>query len=173
MNIYDILHREHVEVLGHVEKLASAVGDDVRRNLLRKVVDELTAHTVAEEAVLYDRLADTGTGRSLVLEAKEEHLVVTRLLEDLVQMRVDDERFPAKVKVLGENLRHHVDEEETEVWAQARSFFDDDIAMNFGGEYVALRDELKRRPKLLRLGSAKMKRAVETLSHVIDPQPHR
>jgi hemerythrin-like domain-containing protein len=173
MNIYDILHDEHVEVLNMLEKLSSARSSDQKKQLVNEIVDELTAHSQAEEVVLYDRLAESEEDKDLTLEAKEEHLIVTRLLEDLLAMRIEDERFGAKVKVLTDMVQHHVDEEEGETFAAARRVFDDDIAENFGGEYLAMRDTLKRQPKLLRLGTARVKRAVETVAHVISPSPEK
>lgn len=168
MNIYDILHEEHVEVLEKLKRLANARPSS-RKELVADIVDELTAHSQAEEVVLYDRLAQVDEGRSEVFEAKEEHLIVTRLLEDLLAMRAEDERFDAKVKVLTENVKHHVQEEEGEMFATAKGVFDADIAENFGGEYLAMRDQLKRQPKLLRFGAARVKKAVEDVQHMIQP----
>lgn len=167
MDIFQILHIEHVEAQSAVERLQHVRGRG-RRELLGLIVDELTAHTGAEERVLYDRLP----GAQIALEGKEEHFLITRLLEDLVLMRVDDERFEAKTKVLGEILRHHVAEEESELWAEARRQFEpfSFIAEELGGEYVALKCDLQRRPSVVRLGTAHAKKLVDDVGHVFAPR---
>ncbi|MDP2341015.1 MAG: hemerythrin domain-containing protein [Deltaproteobacteria bacterium] len=167
MDIYEILHTDHVNVLKALSKLHASRPGAARKQLLTSVVDELTAHTQAEEEVLYDRLIDRA--RELTLEAREEHLLVTRLLEELVTMRVEDERFTAKVKVLIDVLEHHIEEEEDEVWAAAKEAFDPIVAQNFAGEFAALKDKVSRRPIVMRFGEARLKKVVDDVGHVFAP----
>ncbi len=166
VDIYKILHDEHEQVLGALEHLKSARVSN-RKDIVDQVIDELSAHSLAEDQVLYDRLFDAQ--KALVFEAKEEHLVISRLLEDLITMRVDDERFDAKIKVLSDVLKHHIEEEEGELFPQAKKVFDDVIAENFAGEYVALKTQLQKRPQVLRLGQARLKKVVDDVGHVFRP----
>jgi hemerythrin-like domain-containing protein len=166
MDIYKILSEEHQQVITALEHLKNA-RVNTRKAIVDQIVDELTAHSMAEDTVLYDRLIDSN--KQTVLEAKEEHMIVSRLLEGLKTMRVDDERFEAKVKVLIDVVKHHVEEEEGEMFAQARQVFDDVISESFAGEYVALKAQLQKRPQLLRLGQARLKKAIDDVGHVLRP----
>ena len=167
MDIYEILHTDHVNALNALAKLHASRPGPARKELLTSLLDDLTAHTLAEEEVLYDRLLDRA--RELTLEAKEEHFLITRLLEELATMRLEDERFTAKIKVLTDVLEHHVREEEEEVWAAAKASFDPIIAQNFAGEFVALKDKLSKRPILMRFGEARLKKVVDDVGHVFQP----
>jgi hemerythrin-like domain-containing protein len=169
VNIYDVLHDDHLHMLDLLERLPRARRDN-RRELVNELVDNITAHSQAEEHVLYNRLVDVPDMRELILKAKEEHMAVTRILEDLIAMRSDDERFEAKVAVVRDLLMHHIDEEEAEVFGMSRDTFDDDVATNFAGEFLALKAQLQDRPQLLRFGQARIKKMVEDVGHVLRPQ---
>lgn len=166
MDIYKILHDEHVAVLANLENFKNA-RKQTRKGIVDQVIDELTAHSMAEDIVLYDRLIVAQ--QDLVLEAKEEHLLVSSLMEDLKLMRMEDERFDAKIKVLTDLVKHHVEEEEDEMFAQARRVFDDGVAEGFAGEYLALKTKLQKRPQALRLGQARVKKLVDDVGHVLRP----
>jgi hemerythrin superfamily protein len=88
------------------------------------VIEALSVHAAIEEQVLYpavrDRLADE---EGQVLEALEEHHVVKWVLSELDGMSPDHDRFDAKFTVLMENVRHHVKEEESELFPQVRQAF--------------------------------------------------
>jgi len=96
--------------------------DDAER--LQGIVDEaceaLTAHAEIEEEFFYPAL--TGTeARELVAEAEVEHNSAKQLIADLQGMDVDDERYRATFKVLGEYVKHHIKEEESEIFPLARA----------------------------------------------------
>ena len=80
--------------------------------LVDQIIEELTTHAYIEETVFYPaaRKAVPDT-TSHVLESIEEHHVVVWMLSELAGMDPEDERFTAKVTVLIENVRHHVEEE--------------------------------------------------------------
>lgn len=169
MNIYDVLQEDHQYLLDLLERLPR-VRRDKRREHLMEAVDAITAHAQAEEHALYDKLVAVPDFTEMMLEAREEHLSVTRILEDLVAMRSDDERFEAKVKVTRDLLVNHIEKEESEVFSAAEEVFDEDVAENLAGEFVAYKSQLQDRPQLLRFGQARIKKMVEDVGHVLRPQ---
>jgi hypothetical protein len=136
MTIYAVLHHEHVRLLRLLDKTRRAPVAK-RRELLAALVDELSAHTRAEEEVVYDRFVDVAALHVLTLAAREEHLVFTRILADLAVMSPDDERCEAKLSVLDAGFARHVAREEGALFAAARRVFSGPIAENFAGEYLA------------------------------------
>ncbi len=88
------------------------------------MIEALSVHAVIEELLLYpavrERLPDE---QSQVLEALEEHHVVKWTLSELDGMSPDHERFDAKFTVLIEAVRHHVKEEEGELFPKVRKGF--------------------------------------------------
>lgn len=95
-----------------------------RREIVDKLIEQLSVHAAVEESTFYpvmrERLPESVPD---VLEALEEHHLVKTTLAELERLGADDERFAAKVTVLAENVRHHVKEEEKELFPQVRSAF--------------------------------------------------
>ncbi len=134
-----VLKADHQEVEQLFKRFEKA-GDSAKRQK-RKLVDEmivaLSQHAVIEEQVLYPWAREYIEGADgEVLEAIEEHHVVKWLLWELEDLSPDDERFDAKVTVMIENVRHHVKEEESELFSDLR-----DVATR--AELLDLADALK------------------------------
>jgi hemerythrin superfamily protein len=101
-----------------------AAGDaafTTKREIVDRIIDELSVHAAIEEQVFYPALRrDIPSTESQVLESLEEHHVVKWLLAELEDLPADDERFTAKTTVLIENVRHHVEEEEDDLFPKVR-----------------------------------------------------
>ena len=81
-------------------------------------------------------------GKELIAEAVEEHHVVKILLSELGSMSSEDEAFDAKVTVLMENVRHHVEEEEEELLPQSEEILGEDELTRLGEEMAARKEQL-------------------------------
>ncbi|MFF9852181.1 hemerythrin domain-containing protein [Streptomyces litmocidini] len=92
-----------------------------KRKLADQVIEELTTHTWIEEKIFYPAAREAAPdSKDHVLESVEEHHVVLWMLSELKDMDPADERFDAKMTVLMENVRHHVEEEEKEWFPEVR-----------------------------------------------------
>jgi hemerythrin-like domain-containing protein len=91
-----------------------------KRDIVDKIIQELAVHSAVEEQILYPAARETLEDDSMVLEDLEEHHIMKWTLSELDKMRPEDERFDAKVKVLMENVRHHIKEEEDELFPALR-----------------------------------------------------
>lgn len=92
-----------------------------KQGIAEKVIEELTIHSEMEEQVLYpfaqEQIEDAEEN---VRESFEEHHVVDQLMKEIGGMQPEDEQFDAKVTVLIENVRHHIEEEEGELFPKIR-----------------------------------------------------
>jgi hemerythrin-like domain-containing protein len=116
-----------------------------RRKLVDQMIEELTTHAYIEETVFYPA-ARKGAPDTTdhVLESVEEHHVVVWMLSELKGMDPADERFTAKVTVLIENVRHHVEEEEQAWFPLVRKAMGRKLLQQIGEE---LADAKSRAPK--------------------------
>ncbi|MGA9772504.1 MAG: hemerythrin domain-containing protein [Blastocatellia bacterium] len=123
MNVFDILKEDHKKVSGIFEKLEPTTERAVktRQDLFARLKAELDVHTRVEEKVLYPVLEKIEKTHDITLESIEEHRVVKRLLAELDNMEKDNEQWIAKLTVLKENVEHHVEEEETDMFKKAQS----------------------------------------------------
>ena len=95
-------------------------GVKIREELFAQLKQELDIHAHIEETIFYPVLKQEAETRDITLEGFEEHHVVKVLLQELDAMPVDAEEWGAKLKVLKENVEHHVEEEEGEMFKSAR-----------------------------------------------------
>jgi hemerythrin superfamily protein len=124
-----MLQRDHKivkELFSQYEKLGDDDLDEKDR-LWRQLNEELTIHAEIEERLFYPAVRDVRTDEAedLINEAIEEHRVVKTLLEEMSNAEVGDDVFDAKMKVLRENVLHHAEEEEKEIFPQAKKLSKD------------------------------------------------
>src|SRR5687768_16457210 len=98
-------------------------GEKTRMELFERLKMTLTAHEAMEEEVLYPALKAHPKAKELTLEAYEEHHVVDLVLEELEQTPVEDEQWGAKFTVAKENIEHHIEEEEGDMFRDVRELF--------------------------------------------------
>ena len=92
-----------------------------KRQIVDRIIEELSVHAAIEEQAFYPvARATVPNTEDMALESLEEHHVVKWLLSELVDMDPAHERFDAKVTVLIENVRHHVEEEESDFFPKVR-----------------------------------------------------
>jgi hemerythrin superfamily protein len=119
MNAITVLKNDHKRVeqlFKRFEKLGDSAGKE-KAKVVREVITELSQHAFIEEQVFYPASRrDVQDTEDMVLESLEEHHIVKWTLSELDKMKPSDERFDAKMTVLMENVRHHVEEEEKELF---------------------------------------------------------
>lgn len=126
MDAIALLKADHktVETLFRKFEQAGKNAKKLKRKLVDQMVRELAVHAIIEEEVFYPALrAKGGAFEEPVLEALEEHHVAKWTLKELESLPPEAERFDAKVKVLMENIRTHVTEEENGLFPQVRKAF--------------------------------------------------
>lgn len=125
MNAFTLLKADHKKVAGIMEKLDSTTerGVKTREELFAQLKTELDVHARVEEEILYPALKEVDKTRDITFEAIEEHGVVKLLLAELDQLDKSEETWTAKFTVLKENVEHHVEEEEGEMFPKARKVF--------------------------------------------------
>lgn len=134
-NAIDLLKADHDKVETLFEKVkANEDGDNSDTfNLIRR---ELVIHTHIEETIFYPYLLNNGDEelQKIAREAIEEHRQVKMFLEELGSMSSNREQFPAKLKVLVEDVEHHVQEEEDEMFPMVEDQFGEDVLTRLGSE---------------------------------------
>ncbi len=137
-----LLKADHRKVEGLFEKFEKAKSDSVKKSLVQEICTELSIHTAIEEEIFYP--ACTGKiEEDLVKEAYVEHDGAKVMIAELLASEPGDDFYDAKVKVLSEEIKHHVKEEERRsegMFAQAR---------DAGLDMDALGDEMAARKKAL------------------------
>lgn len=137
MDATALLTQDHEEVEQLFRKYEQAGGRAVktRQNVAQKIIDELTIHTEIEEEIFYPAVRKKiRAAKEEVLESVEEHHVAEVLIAEIKQLSPQDETFDAKVTVLIENVRTHKQEEETELFPQAREAFSQNELDKLGQE---------------------------------------
>jgi hypothetical protein len=126
MDAITLLKNDHDKVKDLLNELESTTerGVKTREELFATIKGELTVHEAIEEEIFYPALKSHPKAKELVLEAYEEHHVVDQVMAELEGLDVSDETWGAKATVMKENVEHHIEEEESEMFRQARQVFD-------------------------------------------------
>ncbi|MFL5643053.1 MAG: hemerythrin domain-containing protein [Chloroflexota bacterium] len=148
MDALTLLKEDHDKVKKLLSELESTTerGLKTRSDLFATIKGELTVHEIIEEEIFYPELRDHPKAKDIVLEGYEEHHVVDLLMGELESLDVGDETWGAKAVVMKENVEHHIEEEEGEMFQKARQVFDraelDDLGQRMATRKASAKQEL-------------------------------
>jgi hemerythrin-like domain-containing protein len=144
MDAITLLKDDHDAVKGLLEKIDATTerGVKTREELFTRIQRDLEVHEAIEEEIFYPALKEHPKAKDLVLEAYEEHNVVDMVMEEIREVPYDDETWGAKFTVMKENLEHHIEEEEGEMFPQARQVFERHELVELGERMQSRKDEL-------------------------------
>src|ERR1044072_866084 len=125
MDAFELLKADHKKVNELFDQLEAATGK-AKLNVFNQIKTELELHTHIEEKIFYPALEKPEQTHDLTLEAYEEHKMVKTLLAELSRARTADDEWQAQAKGLRENVEHHVDEEENELFDKADDVLSDE-----------------------------------------------
>jgi hemerythrin superfamily protein len=133
-NALQLLKADHVKVKKLFDEFEKSKDESRRRKIAREAIQELKVHAAAEEEAFYPTVREATEENELLNEAAEEHHVAKFLIAELEEMEESDPAFEAKFLVLAENVRHHIKEEEEELFPEVRKT---DLDLNALGERIA------------------------------------
>ena len=145
MDAFELLKADHRKVSELFDQLEAATGR-AKLNVFDQIKTELELHTHIEEKIFYPALEKPEETHDLTLEAYEEHKVVKTLLAKLSRARTADDEWQAQAKVLRENVEHHVDEEENELFDKADEALSDEEIEALGQRMEAEKARKQGRP---------------------------
>jgi hemerythrin-like domain-containing protein len=118
----DMLKQDHGRVQKAFREFEHLAHEDAEacRELVTSVCEELKIHATLEEDIFYPAVYDAIDDEEIMNEAAVEHETARMLIEQLENMPEDDPNYHATFKVLGEYVRHHIREEESEMFSAAR-----------------------------------------------------
>ena len=143
MNAIELLKQQHRRVEKLFEQFEDAGSVEQREEIFVQIADALAIHATIEEKHFYPAVKKQQTEEILV-ESVEEHLAIKRVLADLLAMDADDDNYEAKVKVLQEDVEHHVEEEEGDLFPKVEKLFDQKALVAIAEAMRETQDELIR-----------------------------
>jgi hemerythrin-like domain-containing protein len=139
-----LLKSDHQKVKRMLEQLDATTerAKKTRTETFERLKRDLTIHETIEEEILYPALEGFAKTKDITLEAFEEHHVVDQIVAELETTPVTDETWGAKLTVMRENLEHHIEEEEDEMFKQARQVMDHKELAELGEQMDARKKQL-------------------------------
>jgi iron-sulfur cluster repair protein YtfE (RIC family) len=145
MDALELLKQDHEKVADLFEEADDSDDQPQKERIFEKIKTELETHTYIEETVFYPALEKHEDLKELVKEAYEEHRQVKTLLTEITGLVAGSEKFDAKLKVMKENVEHHVEEEENEMFPKVRRVLDDKKLETLGRELAAAKQDGRKR----------------------------
>jgi hemerythrin superfamily protein len=141
MDALSLLKKDHQAVKSLFKSIDSAKeGSSRQKSLFEELRRELEVHDAIEAKIFYPELKAHPKAKAIVAEAHEEHHVMKLLLAEMEKLTVKDEAWQAKFQVLMENVLHHAEEEETEMFPKARQAFEKAELDELGRKMAILKD---------------------------------
>jgi len=146
MNAITMLTEDHRAVKRLLDELETTTerGIKTRTELYDRIKEMLTVHETIEEEIFYPALLERAKTHDITLEGYEEHHVVDLLMGELEELDVADETWGAKASVMKENVEHHIEEEEGEMFQKTRQVFDDDALEELGRRMQARKESASK-----------------------------
>jgi hemerythrin-like domain-containing protein len=120
MDAIALLRADHRKVSDLFDQYESSRSVTKKKSLVAQICKELEVHTEIEEEIFYPAVKAALKDKELVPEANVEHASVKDLIAQVKDKEPDGEMFDAKIKVMSEYVKHHVKEEQTEMFPRAK-----------------------------------------------------
>lgn len=172
-DVIEVLEHDHREVEEMFKELETLKGDTSegavsrRQDLMDDVIIELVRHSVAEEVIVYPGVADR-IGREEAEHAKEEHAEAEQTMARLQGLDPTDAAFDEELSTLMDEIRHHISDEEGEMFAHMREAYSDDELRELGKRVEAFKKVAPTRPHPEVGHSAKQNLAAGPLASMLD-----
>lgn len=144
MDAFEMLKNDHAKVSSLFDKLEPATDATTRRQLFTQLKQELDIHAHIEETILYPALKQAAETRDITEEAYEEHQEVKDLLAELQTTPPDSEEWGDMILELRENVEHHVEEEEGEMFTKAREVLSEQQINEIGARMAAEKQQQQK-----------------------------
>lgn len=143
MNAIELLKADHDKVDRLFQKV-KATEEDEHPALFEQIKEELEIHTHIEEKIFYPRMREKSELEDLVLEGIEEHHQAKIFLREIAALSEDSEKFEPKLKVLMEDITHHVQEEEGKMFPKIEENFEESELEEIGKKLEAEKKNYKK-----------------------------
>jgi hemerythrin superfamily protein len=140
VNALDLIKTDHDKMKDLLEEALDTDEPRERVDLLHQIRSELMAHERMEEEVFYPALREHARAKDIVLVGYEEHHVIDMILDELLDVPEESDVWKAKLKVLQENIAHHIEEEEGEMFKKARQAFEKEQLEELGAKMQATKE---------------------------------
>ena len=154
MDAFNLLKADHRKVEELFSQLESARGQ-AKLRVFAQIKTELELHAHVEEKIFYPALEEPKETHDLTLEAYEEHDVVKKLLRELGRAKTATDEWEAPAKVLQENVEHHVEEEENELFEKAQAALGEEELEELGDRMEAEKARKQRGSSSKKSGAKK------------------
>ena len=145
MDALKLLKEDHAKVKKMLSELDETTERAVktREAVFSQLKHDLEIHEAIEEEFLYPALKEHAKTRDIALEGYEEHHVVDEVMGEMLHLPVSDETWTAKFTVMKENLEHHIEEEEQDMFEKARRALGDDELVDLGDRMTTRKEALE------------------------------
>lgn len=140
MNALALIKADHDRMKDLVDEALETDEPREPLDLLHSIRAELMAHERMEEDVFYPALRSSAGAKEIVLEGYEEHHVIDLILDELLEVPEESDEWKAKLKVLQENIEHHIKEEEGEMFEKAKQVFEAELLEHLGAMMEASKE---------------------------------
>lgn len=149
MDILDLIKKDHRKVETLFSEIETA--DDTQKlyKCFNQLYEEISLHAEVEAQTFYPAIRECGDTGELIDTAQKEHGEAKQLLEEIESLSPTSEEFKAKIRDLKQVIQHHVQEEENQVFSQARQCMTQEKRSQLGSEFEMVKSKLHQEISVL------------------------
>ncbi|WP_013322339.1 hemerythrin domain-containing protein [Gloeothece verrucosa] len=136
-NILDLIEEDHRKVEKLLQEIEKTKDPQKSQEIFKEIYKELNLHAQAEELVFYPAMQEYEETKQYIEEAEQEHISAEIILEQLTSISAEDSEFSTKIQDLKQQVKHHVEEEEKEIFAAVRQYIDEQELEQMGKKFQA------------------------------------
>jgi len=143
MNAIEILKKDHQEVMSVLQSILKSkiTAVKTREKLINKLYSLVKLHSIVEEKLIYPTGLAHPKLEKITRESLAEHEAVDILFKKILKVEVNDENWLAKCNVIKENLEHHIDEEEKNLFPILNKLLSEEDLKDMGNRILLLKQK--------------------------------
>jgi len=141
MDILDLIRKDHRQIANLFSELERTGNTQKLYGYFNQLYEEISLHTEVEEKIFYPVISNYQNTERLLDEAQKEHNEIKQMLEDIESFSPISEEFKQKLSELKQAIKHHVQEEENEVFTQVQEWMSKAEREQLGNEFEAVKSQ--------------------------------
>jgi hemerythrin superfamily protein len=144
-DVFELLRADHAKVSDLFTQIKSTEDPTRKQRLFEQIRQELEVHSTAEEQAIYPKLRAEEVTEDLAEDAEEEHAEIRSCLETLQGLDSEEDNWQTAIASLEKVVKHHVREEESEIFDSMKDCFDEAELQQIKSEFLDAKRDLKEK----------------------------
>lgn len=150
IDLLDLLKVDHQLISALLEEVENSISTQgvASESLFKDLSLNVRLHSLGEETVLYPKLVQLNESKDIAEDAQEEHQVIAQLIDELEDTDFKEDKWKSLFKALKQNIEHHIEKEESEMFKMVRDLFSEDELIQLSQDFESVTAKPEEKSKV-------------------------